>query len=229
MREFFAVTLPGLRHELAFALILTMIGALRTFDINYLLTKGGPGTSTTVPAFEVYKNAFIAGRGRARRRVRDRAHPRDRHRRRLHSRGAREAAMNSRPQAAINHFILALFGFVALYPLINLFFVAINDSRSIQTGLGWPDRPRPANFVDAWNQAGFGSGFVGSFVIASSVVAAATVLSTLAGYAFGTMRFRGRDVLFYVFVIGLIIPMESIVSRSTTTCVTSTSSTRTGA
>ena len=66
VREFFAVTLPGLRHELAFALILTMIGALRTFDINYLLTKGGPGTSTTVPAFEVYKNAFILGEvGRA--------------------------------------------------------------------------------------------------------------------------------------------------------------------
>ena len=58
VREFFAVTLPGLRHQLAFALVLTIIGALRTFDINYLLTKGGPGTSTTVPAFEVYQNAF---------------------------------------------------------------------------------------------------------------------------------------------------------------------------
>jgi raffinose/stachyose/melibiose transport system permease protein len=119
--------------------------------------------------------------------------------------------MTSRPQAAINHFILALFGFVALYPLVNLFFVAINDSRSIQTGLGWPDRPRPANFVDAWNQAGFGSAFVGSIVIASSVVVAACAFSTLAGFAFGTMRFPGRDLLFYVFVVGLIIPMESIV------------------
>jgi raffinose/stachyose/melibiose transport system permease protein len=58
LREFLAVTLPGLRQELAFALILTIIGALRTFDINYLLVKGGPGTSTTVPAYEVYHNAF---------------------------------------------------------------------------------------------------------------------------------------------------------------------------
>ena len=66
VREFFAVTLPGLRHELAFAFVLTIIGALRTFDINYLLTKGGPGTSTTVPAFEVYQNAFALSQvGRA--------------------------------------------------------------------------------------------------------------------------------------------------------------------
>lgn len=119
--------------------------------------------------------------------------------------------MSSRSQATMNHLILAVFGFIALYPLVNLFLIAINDSRSIQTGLGWPDRPRPRNFVDAWNQAGFGSAFVGSIVIATAVVAAASVLSTLAGFAFGTMRFRGRDALFYVFVIGLIIPMESIV------------------
>jgi len=66
VREFFAVTLPGLRHELAFALVLTIIGALRTFDINYLLTKGGPGTATTVPAYEVYQNAFALSQvGRA--------------------------------------------------------------------------------------------------------------------------------------------------------------------
>jgi raffinose/stachyose/melibiose transport system permease protein len=66
VREFFAVTLPGLRHELAFAFVLTIIGALRTFDINYLLTKGGPGTSTTVPAYEVFQNAFALSQvGRA--------------------------------------------------------------------------------------------------------------------------------------------------------------------
>ena len=47
-------------------------------------------------------------------------------------------------------------------------------------------------------------------MIASSVVLAATVLSTLAGYAFGTMEFRGREPLF-VFVIGLIIRMENII------------------
>ena len=50
VREFFAVTLPGLRGELAVALTLTTIMALRTFDLIYVSTKGGPGTSTTVPS-----------------------------------------------------------------------------------------------------------------------------------------------------------------------------------
>ena len=37
------------------------------------------------------------------------------------------------------------------------------------------------------------------------------VLSTLAGYAFGTMRFRGSDALFYLLLIGLIFPYEATV------------------
>jgi raffinose/stachyose/melibiose transport system permease protein len=62
VREFFAVTLPGLRGELAVALTLTTIIALRTFDLIYVSTQGGPGTTTTVPSVLVYQNAFSNGR-----------------------------------------------------------------------------------------------------------------------------------------------------------------------
>jgi raffinose/stachyose/melibiose transport system permease protein len=61
VREFFAVTLPGLRAEVAVALTLTTIAALRNFDLVYITTRGGPGDSTSVPAFEVYQRAFQAG------------------------------------------------------------------------------------------------------------------------------------------------------------------------
>jgi raffinose/stachyose/melibiose transport system permease protein len=61
VREFFAVTLPGLRNEIAVALTLTTIQALRSFDLVYITTGGGPGDATTVPAFEVYNRAFRVG------------------------------------------------------------------------------------------------------------------------------------------------------------------------
>jgi raffinose/stachyose/melibiose transport system permease protein len=61
VREFFAVTLPGLRSELAVALTLTTIAALRNFDLVYITTGGGPGNSTSVPSFEVYNRAFRTG------------------------------------------------------------------------------------------------------------------------------------------------------------------------
>lgn len=61
MREFFAVTLPALRGEIAVALTLCTIQALRNFDLVYITTKGGPGDATSVPAYQVYERAFNTG------------------------------------------------------------------------------------------------------------------------------------------------------------------------
>ena len=42
-----------------------------------------------------------------------------------------------------------------------------------------------------------------------AVVALSTLFSILAGYAFGMMRFRGSQVLFYVLLLGLMVPLEA--------------------
>ncbi len=59
VREFFAVTLPGLRAQIAVALTLTITGALRTFDLVWVTTGGGPGTATLTPAVALYRAAFV--------------------------------------------------------------------------------------------------------------------------------------------------------------------------
>ena len=61
IREFFGITLPSLRGQIAVALTLTVVSALKTFDLVYITTRGGPGNSTTVPAYEAYNRAFNTG------------------------------------------------------------------------------------------------------------------------------------------------------------------------
>ncbi|MHA6512368.1 carbohydrate ABC transporter permease [Tessaracoccus sp. Z1128] len=58
VREFFAISLPSVKAEITTALVLTVIAALKTFDLVYVTTSGGPGTATTVPSYEVYNRAF---------------------------------------------------------------------------------------------------------------------------------------------------------------------------
>ena len=60
-REFFVVTLPGLRNEIVVVLVLTTTTALRSFDLVYVMTGGGPGTSTSVPSYRLYTAAFQTG------------------------------------------------------------------------------------------------------------------------------------------------------------------------
>lgn len=59
--EFRYVTLPGLRNELAVAVIITTISAFRSFDLIFVLTQGGPGNSSAVPSWQVYRRAFFYG------------------------------------------------------------------------------------------------------------------------------------------------------------------------
>lgn len=58
IREFFTVTLPGLRGPIAVVLTLTIVGAIRVFDVVWLTTRGGPGTSTVTPTIILYERAF---------------------------------------------------------------------------------------------------------------------------------------------------------------------------
>lgn len=58
-RQFWHITLPGLRPELGVALVTTFIAALRVFDLVYATTRGGPGTSTEVVGLLIYRWAFV--------------------------------------------------------------------------------------------------------------------------------------------------------------------------
>ena len=62
MREFLAVTLPGLRNEIVVVLTITVIFALRNFDLIWVTTRGGPGDATTTPSVLLYELGFESRR-----------------------------------------------------------------------------------------------------------------------------------------------------------------------
>ena len=58
IREFFSITVPGVRQEIGVCVTVTIIAALSAFDIVFISTSGGPGTQTMVPGLEIYQLAF---------------------------------------------------------------------------------------------------------------------------------------------------------------------------
>ena len=61
LREMWLVTIPGLRNEIAVAATLTVIAALRAFDLIFVTTMGGPGQATITPSLLIYTRAFLTG------------------------------------------------------------------------------------------------------------------------------------------------------------------------
>ena len=60
LQEFWSITVPSLRNEIAVCITITVIAALASFDIVYISTGGGPGLATMVPGLEIYQLAFVA-------------------------------------------------------------------------------------------------------------------------------------------------------------------------
>jgi raffinose/stachyose/melibiose transport system permease protein len=117
--------------------------------------------------------------------------------------------MISRTERSVNYLILSVFALFALYPLLSIISAALTPAGEPTALL--PTQPTIGNFADAWELGRFGLYLRTSVVVSSSVVLLATVFSVMAGYAFGTMRFRGAGVLFYVLLLGIMVPTEAIV------------------
>ena len=58
-QQFWYLTLPMLRPVAAITVIIQLINEFRTYDLTYVLTKGGPGVSTEVLSFFAYRSAFL--------------------------------------------------------------------------------------------------------------------------------------------------------------------------
>ena len=73
----------------------------------------------------------------------------------------------------------------------------------------FPTELHPENYIDAWNRAPWGRYFVNTIFVSVTVTVLELATACLAAYAFARMRFRGKDVLFTIFLATLMIPAEA--------------------
>jgi multiple sugar transport system permease protein len=59
LQAFFYVTLPLMRPVIAVTLLIRLIFAVKTFDLVFIMTRGGPGTSTDLISYYIYRSAFF--------------------------------------------------------------------------------------------------------------------------------------------------------------------------
>ena len=117
--------------------------------------------------------------------------------------------MISRAERSANYAVLLLFAVIALFPVALILTTALSPD-AIGAG-GSALSLEFGNFAEAWNQGRFGSYMRTSVIVAVLVVTLSTVFSIMAGYAFGTMNFRGSQVIFYVLLLGIMVPAEALV------------------
>lgn len=72
-----------------------------------------------------------------------------------------------------------------------------------------PKVPQWVNYKEAWEQANFSKYFLNSVLITLGTLAGLLFTSILAGYAFARIEFKGKNLLFGIFLATMMIP-ESV-------------------
>jgi len=70
----------------------------------------------------------------------------------------------------------------------------------------WPSRPTLGHYTTLFTRLQLGRDLANSAAVASATTAIALLLNSMAGYAFAKLRFAGRDRLFRLLLVGLVIP-----------------------
>ena len=211
LAELRAVTLPGVRYELGVCLTVTVIAALAAFDIVYVSTGGGRATPR---------------QSRASRSSSPSSSARSAWRRRSPSWSCSSFSLSSsrcsdsRGKAAMNAnrgevyagrvFLLAMMAFTVL-PFISIV------HRAAAVGLaaewpGWPSDPQWDNFAEAFDVANVTTLMKSSMLIVLTVVPISLAISTMAGFGIGLLRIPGARWLLLLFVFGLTLPFEGIIT-----------------
>jgi raffinose/stachyose/melibiose transport system permease protein len=99
-----------------------------------------------------------------------------------------------------------------LYPLMILVFTAFKiGPELIANPTGLPTTWTLANLAKAWDQAKMGQLMINSLIVSGGVVIGTVALSSIGGFAFGRLEFRGRRWLPILLTIGLVLPFEVLM------------------
>jgi ABC-type glycerol-3-phosphate transport system permease component len=105
------------------------------------------------------------------------------------------------------HLLLMVLSLLMLFPVILTLSSALKDRGDVRTNpFGLFSSFSLESITRAWTVGNFGEYMWNTFVLSIPSTILVVALSTMAGYAFAKLPFRGRTILFYLVIMGLLVP-----------------------
>ncbi len=105
------------------------------------------------------------------------------------------------------HLFLVVMSLLTLFPLVLMVSTAFKTRQDVKVDpFGLFTSFSLENLDAAWTEGNFREYLLNSFLLSVPSTLLVVVLSTLGGYAFARLPFRGRTIAFYSVVFGLLVP-----------------------
>ena len=116
-------------------------------------------------------------------------------------------------KAAIKYFLLVAFAIITLFPFYWMIASSLKSSfEVIQTPPTMvPEKFMWSNFSTAFSMAPFGRYFINTIIVTALSIVTTVVIAILSAFAFSHLEFKGRDLIFSIFLASMMIPGEVLI------------------
>jgi multiple sugar transport system permease protein/raffinose/stachyose/melibiose transport system permease protein len=117
---------------------------------------------------------------------------------------AKKAGVN----LAIHLFLLSM-AVSCVFPLLWMVSCSLKTQDTVFKDMSLlPGAWKFSNYAAAWAEGGFGAYFINSLIYTAAVVIGIIIVSSLAAYAFSRLNFPGKNLIFYIFIAAMMIPIQ---------------------
>ena len=121
--------------------------------------------------------------------------------------GSTRVSGRRRLSLAIRHVVLAVLAVLTIVPVILVISTALKSDADVAVDpFGLFTSFSTDSLVRAWVEGEFNRYVLNSFLLSVPSTVLVIVISTMAGYTFARLPFFGRSMLFYLVVLGLLVP-----------------------
>ncbi|EES71677.1 ABC transporter, permease protein [Paenibacillus sp. oral taxon 786 str. D14] len=106
--------------------------------------------------------------------------------------------------------MLAVFGVLMVFPLAWMMSASLKyESEVFKMPIEWiPSKINVSNYITAMTEFPFLNWYMNTALVTLYIVCLVLSVSTIAGYAFAKLEFKGKDVIFMIFIATMMIPVE---------------------
>jgi ABC-type glycerol-3-phosphate transport system permease component len=121
-------------------------------------------------------------------------------------------SLRKAPSGILVHAVLLVGVLIALFPVYLMIATSLKSSQELSRSIiALPAAPRWSNYAFILIERGYYKNVLNSLLVASSTTILTVVLSVLAGYGFAAYKFPGRQVLFVLVLVGLMVSEASVL------------------
>ncbi len=123
---------------------------------------------------------------------------------------SRQAKKKKYTKKSTIYLILILFTIVNAYPILWMIMNSFKTGQEFAFDpFGLPNEWVFVNYVDAWVTANIGSYFFNSLFVGITALFICILIGSLASYFLARFDFKGRNMLYGFFVVGLLVPIHA--------------------